>query len=78
MNAEIALTADSIFEPALASVEALPVEDQEVLLDLMRRRLASARRAALVRDVTVGRRDYREGKVRRGTAAELMRDLRSA
>ncbi len=38
----------------------------------------AARRAALVRDVAAARRDYRQGKVRRGTAADLMTELRHA
>jgi len=68
----------SRFDSVLASVEALALDEQEAFLEVVRRRVAAARRAALARDVAAARRAYRQGKVRRGTAAELLTELRRA
>jgi hypothetical protein len=66
------------FDRALETVERLALDEQAALVDVVNRRIAAARRAALVRDVAAARRDYRQGKVRRGTAADLMAELRRA
>ena len=51
----------------LEAVERLPVEAQEELVAVVRRRLEA--------DVAEARREYREGKGRVVTAAELAREL---
>lgn len=66
------------FDRALETVERLALEEQEALVDVVSHRIAAARRAVLVREVAAARRDHRQGKVRRGTAADLMAELRRA
>ena len=39
--------------------------------------MASARRAEMLREAAGARRDLRQGKVKRGSAADLMAELRS-
>jgi hypothetical protein len=68
----------STFDRALATVDALAVDEQEALVDVVRRRIAAARRAALAQEVAGSRGDYRRGNVRRGTADDLMAELRRA
>ena len=53
------------FADAMASVETLPLDDQVALVEVVSKRIASARR------------DLRQGKVKRGSAADLMAELRS-
>ena len=67
----------SPFAEAMASVETLPLDDQAALVEVVSKRVASARRAEIVREVAEARRDYRKGKVTRGSAADLMTELRS-
>ena len=67
----------SPFAAAMASVETLPLDDQAALVEAVSKRVASARRAEIVREVAEARRDYRKGKVTRGSAADLMAELRS-
>jgi hypothetical protein len=64
------------YSDALASVESLPLEDQTALIEVVNRRIAAARRREMVREITTARADYRSGRVKRGSAAELMRELR--
>jgi len=78
MNTLTASKPGSGFDRALATVGALALDEQEALVDVVRKRIASARRAALARSVTTNRRDHRRGNVRRGTAADLMAELRGA
>ena len=66
----------SAFDRALTSVSALPAADQQALVEVVHRRLAAERRAELMREVALARRDHCAGKVRRGSAAELMAELR--
>ena len=65
------------FAAALASVQTLPLDDQAALVEVVSKRIVSARRAEIVREVAEARRDYRQGKVKRGSAADLMAELRS-
>jgi hypothetical protein len=68
----------STFDRALATVDALAVDEQEALVDVVQKRIAATRRAALAEAVGGSRRDYRRGRVRRGTADDLMAELRRA
>jgi hypothetical protein len=78
MSLSPAIKSGSGFDRALASVETLALDEQEVFVEVVRRRIAAARRAALARDVAAARRDYRQGKVRRGAAADVLAELRRA
>jgi hypothetical protein len=78
MSTLTAAKSASGFDRALATVETLALDEQEALVGVVQKRIAAARRAALAREVARSRRDYRQGKVRRGTAAELMAELRGA
>jgi len=66
----------SAFDQALTCVSALPSADQQALVEVVNRRLVAERRAELVREVAAAHRDYRTGRVRRGSAAVLMAELR--
>ena len=70
MNTQTARFAD-----ALAAVETLPMEDQVALVDVVNKRIISARRRAMAQEIAEARADYRRGKVKRGSAADMMREL---
>ncbi len=65
----------SEFQKALETVEALPLEAQEILIDVIDKRLSQQRRAKLVQEVHEAEQDYAEGQVRRGSVADLMAEL---
>jgi hypothetical protein len=65
----------SRFQEVIETVEALPPDDQALLIEIIRQRLIQHRRAELAAEVTEARTAYRGGKVHRGTVADLMREL---
>jgi len=62
----------STFQVALETVEELTPGDQEMLVEIVRRRLIERRRAELAEDIAAARETYRRGDVRRGTVDDLM------
>ncbi len=59
----------------LDSIEALPDEQQESLVDIVRKRLAERRRAALVKSVGAARKEFKSGKLRPASSSEIMRKI---
>ena len=68
-------TGYSHFQEVIETVEALPSCEQELLIQIVRQRLIQQRRAELAADIAEARDAYRRGKVRRGTATDLMEEL---
>ena len=61
----MSMRASSTFQVALETVEELTPEDQEMLVEIVRRRLTEQRRAELAQDVAAAREAYRSGDVGR-------------
>ncbi len=61
----------------LDSIEALPEEQQESLMDTVRKRLAENRRDLLVKSVKEARKEFKSGKCRPASPAEIMRKVLS-
>ena len=59
----------------LDSIEALPEDQQESLLDIVRKRLAERRRAALVESVGEARKEFKSGKLRPAAPSEIIRKI---
>jgi transcriptional regulator CtsR len=57
------------------SIEALPDEQQESLLELFQKRLAERRRQALIKSVQEARKEFKAGKLRPTSPAEIMRKV---
>ena len=70
-------TKQSQFQKALDVIETLPSDQQSDLVEVIRRRLAENRRDEIAASICEAKADYRAGKVKKGTVADLMRDLRS-
>ncbi len=66
----------SNFEKVLESVEALSVDEQEVLIDLVQRRLVERRRSEIEAHIAQAKAEYQAGKVFRGTVAQVVAELR--
>jgi len=65
----------SQFEAVLESIATLPTDDQEILLDLARKRLAERRRAEIANHIAESRAEYRAGQAHRGTVDDLMAEI---
>ena len=70
---ETAKTSD--FQNAIEVVEALPLEDQEVLIDILAKRIKQQKRDDLLKAIVEVEKDYADGNVRRGSVADLMAEL---
>ena len=65
----------SDLQRVIEDVERLPIDDQMLLVDIIRRRLIEYRRSQLVAEVAEAREAYRAGEVRRGSVDDLLRDM---
>lgn len=57
------------------SIEALPDEQQESLVELVKRRLAERRRETLIKSVAEARKEFKSGKLRSASPADIMRKV---
>ena len=69
------MTSSSQFQQAIEAVEQLPPNDQALLIEIIRQRLAEQRRAEIVAEVAEVRADYQKGEVHRGSVTDLMKEL---
>lgn len=65
----------SSFQQAIETVEALPVDDQIALIELLQHRLKHQRRLTLLQQVAEAEQDYATGNIHRGSVADLMAEL---
>ena len=63
------------FQKAVEVIELFPEEQQEALIDIVQHRLIEQRREKLAQNIKKARREYAEGKVRRGTVDDLMKEI---
>ena len=65
----------SAFQNAIEGVEMLSVDDQLLLVEIIKQRLIQHRRTEIIAVVAEARESYQTGNVRRGTAEELLQEL---
>lgn len=70
------MTQTSRFEQVLESVEALSIDEQEVLIDVVQRRLTERRRSEIAANIAQAQVEYQAGQLLRGTVAQIMDELR--
>jgi len=63
------------FQTLIETVESLPLDEQDMLIEIIRSRVIQQRRANLAAEIAKARDDFRRGDVRRGTAADVMAEL---
>jgi hypothetical protein len=63
------------FQDLLDAVEALPLDDQSMLVEIINKRIIEKRRDELVADMKESLEDYRRGEVRNGTVDDFMKDI---
>jgi len=67
--------ATSRFQELIDMIESLPYDDQEILIDIISKRLSQYRRAKLIKEISESLDAYEKGEVRRGTVDDFMEDL---
>ena len=72
MNTQIK---SSDFQRVIESVETLTIDDQFLLVEIIRQRLNQYRRSQLIAEVAEARQAYQAGNVQRGTVDDLLKAL---
>ncbi len=67
----------SLFQEALAAIDALSLDDQAALIDVLNNRLKLRQRQQVVREVREVQQEYREGKFRSGSVDDFLAELDS-
>ncbi|MDJ0844658.1 hypothetical protein [Crocosphaera sp.] len=65
----------SIFQQAIETVEKLSLEEQQMLIDTIQKRLHQQRRAIISKEITEIRQEVTEGKVQFGSVDEFLNEL---
>lgn len=65
------------FSEIVDAADDLSLDQQQALVEILRRRIATSNRAALVRDVEAARQEYQQGGCRSVTAKDLMDEARN-
>jgi hypothetical protein len=63
------------FQEVIEIVEGLPVDEQEMLIEIIRQRLLEIRRKLLVAEVAEAHQAYQSGDIRRGNTSDVMKEL---
>jgi len=63
------------FSQVLDSADGLAIEDQESLVEVLQHRVAERRRAELVEAVKSARREFKAGKCRPATPAQIIKRI---
>ena len=66
---------ESVFQKAIATVEALSVEDQTILIEVIQNRLRQKKRDLLKQEVEDVRQEYREEQVKFGSVEDFLAEL---
>jgi hypothetical protein len=65
------------YSQVVDSIEALPDDQQESLVELVQRRLTERRREALLKSVQEARKEFKSGKLHPASPATIMRRVRT-
>ena len=65
----------SRFQQVIEVIETLSLDDQEILLDILGKRLHALRRAQLCQEIIETRQEYKEGKVTLGNVDDFLAAL---
>jgi vacuolar-type H+-ATPase subunit H len=63
------------FQEIIESIETLPVEDQDYLFDLIRKRRIEHRRAEILANAQAAIQAVKDGTAKRGSVQDLIADL---
>ena len=66
---------NSDFQQAIDAVEQLSVDEQAMLIEIVRQHLIEERRTEIAAEISTARTAYERGDVTRGTAEDLMKEL---
>lgn len=65
----------STFQQAIDVIEALSLEDQEILIDIIQKRIKEQKRKQLLQDIAEVEAEYAEGNVKFGIVDDFLAEL---
>ncbi|PZV17469.1 MAG: hypothetical protein DCF20_06460 [Pseudanabaena sp.] len=65
----------SLFQEALNAIDALSLDDQAALIDVLNNRLKLRQRQQVVKEVREVQQEYREGKFKSGSVDDFLAEL---
>lgn len=65
----------STFQKIIEVIEQLSLEDREILVDIIQKRLKQERREQIFQEIAEAERDYVQGNVRSGSISELLKEF---
>ncbi|NHC33237.1 hypothetical protein [Scytonema millei] len=65
----------SKFQQAIETVEALSIDEQAMLLEILQKRLVQQRREQLLQEIAEAEQDYAQGNVKRGSVKDFLAEL---
>jgi hypothetical protein len=68
-------TPNLTFDHLLTEFSQLPLEDQEMLLDILKKRTIEQKRMRVAQEVREAQEEHRRGLTRKGTVEDLIKDL---
>lgn len=63
------------FSDVVDAADDLSVDEQETLVEILRRRIAKRNREALVRDIAQARSEFQSGQARKSSVSDIMEEL---
>lgn len=67
----------SHLDQILDEIASLSLDEQEMLLDILKKRHIEQKRLRIAREVKQAQREHKKGLTKRGTVEDLMKDLES-
>ena len=67
----------SLFQESLSAIDALSLDDQVALIDVLNNRLKLRQRQQVVKEVREVQQEYREGKFKSGSVDDFLAELDS-
>lgn len=65
------------FSSVVEAVDQLPLDEQEVLLDILRKRIIASRRAELAKEIQIARKEFQNGDYQLATPSEITKEILS-
>ena len=69
------MTKTLTFQETIVAVENLPLEEQQMLIEIIKNRLNQQKRSELIDEIQEAEQEYEQGKFKRGSVDDLMAEL---
>ena len=69
------MQATTAFEEVLEKVDTMPLEEQELIIEILKNRYREKRREEILENAKKSLEEHRKGLTSKGTVADLLKDL---